>query len=235
MSFFRYFLPALLAFAIPASADKKTPPDGTEEGWIQLTGKDFVNVNCFDDTWEWKDGHAFCTGKPVGVIRYKEPLVNFELLCEWMHKQEGGNSGVFVWATPQSIANLSAGKGRLPHGIEVQVLDLGYAELYKKRHKKPADWFTSHGDVFPVGPVKMRPFPPVAPNGRRSFPSKETTKGINEWNHYYVRAVDGEVRLWVNGEEVSGGTDCVPAEGYLCLESEGSPIEFRNMRIRELP
>jgi hypothetical protein len=25
------------------------------------------------------------------------------------------------------------------------------------------------------------------------------------------------------------------ADGYLCLESEGSPIQFRRLRIRELP
>ena len=93
---------------------------------------------------------------------------------------------------------------------------------YTKKHKKPADWFTSHGDVFPVGPVKMKPFPPVAPNGKRSFPSKETTKGINQWNHYYVRAIDGEVRLWANGEEVSGGDNISPASGYLCLESDST-------------
>jgi hypothetical protein len=39
----------------------------------------------------------------------------------------------------------------------------------------------------------------------------------------------------VNGEEVSGGTACNPAQGFLCLESEGSPILFRKLRIRELP
>ena len=108
----------------------------------------------------------------------------------------------FVWGTPASVSKLAAGHGRLPHGIEVQVLDLGYAEVYTERHKKPADWVYQSRRCVPQ--VKMRPFPPVAPNGRRSFPSKETTKGINHWNHYYVRAVDGEVRLWVNGEEVSG-------------------------------
>ena len=210
------------------------PPTGNEPGWQVLTGDDFVNVNCFPDTWKWDRGHAYCTGKPTGVIRYHEPLEDFELLLEWMHKKKGGNSGVFVWATPQSIGKLAAGHGRLPHGIEVPVLDLGYAEVYTQRHKKPADWFTSHGDVFPVGPVKMSPFPPVAPNGKRSFPTKETTKGINQWNHYYVRAVDGEVRLWVNGEEVSGGDSISPAFGYLCLESEGAPIEFKNIRLRKL-
>ena len=66
-------------------------------------------------------------------------------------------------------------------------------------------------------------------------PLRGLTKGVGEWNHYYVRAINGEVRLWVNGEEVSGGTDCNPATGYLCLESEGSPIEFKNLRVRELP
>jgi putative membrane-bound dehydrogenase-like protein len=208
---------------------------GVGPGWVELTGEDFLNVNCRADTWKWEGSHAWCTGSPTGVIRYRKPLTNFEFSCEWMHKKKGGNSGVFVWATPQSINRLMEGKGRLPQGIEVQVLDLGYKEIYEAQYKKKGDWFTSHGDVFPVGPIKMRPFPPVAPNGRRSFPSKETTKGINEWNHYYVRAIDGEVRLWVNGEEVSGGDGISPAAGYLCLESEGAPIEFKNIRLRILP
>ena len=50
-----------------------------------------------------------------------------------------------------------------------------------------------------------------------------------------LRAINGEVRLWVNGEEGSGGTDISPRTGYLCLESEGSPVEFRNLTIRILP
>ena len=208
---------------------------GIGPGWVQLTGKDFLNVNCWTDTWRWEGSHAWCTGNPTGVIRYREPLTNFEFSCEWMHKKKGGNSGVFVWAKPRSILNLTQGSGRLPHGIEVQVLDLGYREVYEARHKKPSNWFTSHGDVFPVGPIKMKPFPPVAPNGRRSFPSKKTTLGVNQWNHYYIRAVDGEVRLWVNGIEVSGGNAISPAFGYLCLESEGAPIEFKNIRLRKLP
>jgi putative membrane-bound dehydrogenase-like protein len=208
---------------------------GVGPGWVELTGDDFVNVNCHADTWKWEGSHTWCTGKPTGVIRYHKPLTNFEFSCEWMHKKKGGNSGVFVWATPQSINRLMQGKGRLPQGIEVQVLDLGYKEIYEAQYKKKGDWFTSHGDVFPVGPIKMRPFPPVAPNGRRSFPSKETTLGTNEWNHYYVRALDGVVGLWVNGEEVSGGDGISPAAGFLCLESEGAPIEFKNVRLRVLP
>jgi len=209
---------------------------GVGPGWRSWGEEDFVNVNCDPDTWKWQDSHVYCTGQPTGVIRSKQKIKNLELVCEWMHKKKGGNSGIFLWANQESIDNLTAGKGRLPEGIEVQVLDLGYAELYLSGgENRVADWFTSHGDVFPTGRAKMKPFPPVAPDGKRSFPSKNLTKGINQWNHYYIRAINGEVRLWVNGEEVSGGTACDPADGYLCLESEGAPVEFRNLRIRELP
>ena len=88
----------------------------------------------------------------------------------------------------------------------------------------------------PALPVTlMVPFPPAAAKGGRSFPRKNLSKGIGQWNHYYARAINGEIRLWVNGEEVSGGNGIEPRSGYLCLESEGSPIDFRNIRIRELP
>ncbi|MDH3582634.1 MAG: DUF1080 domain-containing protein [Phycisphaerae bacterium] len=227
------------AVAQDAPAAAKLPRafiDGTGPGWVTLEQKDFVNVNSADDTWSWREGVIYCTGRPTSVMRTQKRYTNFELVCEWVHRRDAGNSGVFVWATDDSIKRLEQSKKKgLPHGIEVQVLDLGYAEHYIKRHKKPADWFTSHGDVFPVGRSKMKPFPPVAPNGKRSFPSKNLSKGTDQWNHYYVRAINGEVRLWVNGEEVSGGTGCDPKQGYLCLESEGAPVEFRNIRIRELP
>jgi hypothetical protein len=163
-------------------------------------------------------------------------LTNFELVAEWCHLRSGGNSGIFVWATPASIQELEQdSKRRLPTGIEVQVLDHGYKAQYERQSKKKADWFTTDGDIFPTGTTTMKPFPPTSPNGQRSFPRQNRSKGVGEWNHYYVRAINGEVRLWVNGEEVSGGTDIRPAWGYVCLESEGSPVEFRNVRLRLLP
>ncbi|NIL98543.1 MAG: DUF1080 domain-containing protein [Planctomycetales bacterium] len=208
--------------------------DGTGPGWRALSADDFRHVNGQPDTWSWQDGVIFCSGKPVGVLASRKPFTNFELVVEWKHKRAGGNSGIFVWTTAESLQNLQ-GRPGLPKGIEVQVLDLGYKEQYERSGKK-ADWFTCHGDVFPVGAnVKMKPFPPVAPNGKRSFPTQERSRGVGQWNHYYVRAINGEVRLWVNGAEVSGGTDCEPRSGYLCLESEGAPIEFRHLRLRELP
>lgn len=211
----------------------KAAIDGTGHGWQELGEKDLVNVNGEADTWSFKDGIIHCTGQPIGVIRTQKQYKNLELVVQWRHLKSAGNSGVFVWVSEKSLTDLP--KGKLPHGIEIQVLDHGYKERYEKTSGKKADWFTTNGDVFAVGGSKMTPFPPVSPDGKRSFPRKELSKGVNEWNHYYIRAINGEVRLWVNGEEVSGGTGCEPASGFVCLESEGSPIEFKNLRIRELP
>jgi len=81
---------SLLAPALGIAAPAKTAPgDTTAPGWITLEGDQFLNVNCHDDTWRRDGGHAWCTGKPTGVIRYREPLVNFEFTCEWMHKRKG--------------------------------------------------------------------------------------------------------------------------------------------------
>ena len=73
------------------------------------------------------------------------------------------------------------------------------------------------------------------PQSSRSFPTERLTKPIGQWNHYYIRCINGEVRLWVNGKEVNGGKNCQPATGFLALESEGSRCDYRNLMLRELP
>lgn len=222
---------ALAPLTFSLAADNKP---GSGPGWKTMGKDDFTKANCDDNTFQWKDdGSLHCTGTPVGVLKSAKQYTNFELVLEWKHLKPAGNSGVFVWAPGKPLEELK--RGALPHGIEVQVLDLAYKTNYEKSSKKKADWFTCHGDVFPVGSSRMKPFAPVSPNGQRSFPKKETTKPAGEWNHYHIKAVGGEVRLAVNGEEVSGGTECNPKTGFICLESEGSPIEFRNIRLKELP
>ena len=220
----------------------------TGDGWRVMRLADFVNVNGDADTWTEKDGVIVGTGKPLGGARSKQQFTNFELVLEWKHREVGGNSGVFVWCPESAFTDLP--RGKLPRsGIEVQVLDPGYEEQWLQQKGKRSDWFTGHGDVFPVGDATMQPFTPQIayelPGGElvtvgsdkssRCFPTKRLIKPKGEWNHYYIRAINGEVRLWVNGEEVSGGTRCKPASGYLALEAEGALIEFRNLRLRELP
>jgi len=215
------------------SAARRAFIDGTGPGWKTLVETDFAGVNGNADTWTWKGDILVSSGVPIGVLRTRQKYTNFELVVEWRHLKPAGNSGVFAWVPDQALAQLKPGV--LPeYGIEIQMLDHGFRDQYEKAGRK-GDWFTTHGDVFAVGKSKLTPFAPVSPNGSRSFPRKELSKGAGQWNHYYVRGINGEVRLWVNGEEVSGGSGAEPPQGYLCLESEGSPIEFRNLRLRLLP
>ncbi len=212
----------------------KATIDGVGPGWRALGEADFADVNGDPETWQFRDGLIFSTGKPIGVMRTRKKITNFELVVEWRHLRAAGNSGIFAWVPEEALTGLKP--DTLPKGgIEVQMLDHGYRDQYEKSSGKKGDWFTTNGDIFAVGESTMNPFPPLSPNGSRSFPRQNRSRGAGEWNHYYVRGVNGEIRLWVNGEEVSGGANCQPASGYLCLEAEGSPIEFRNLRIRELP
>lgn len=242
-------LPALLLITgLPSSGEADLPKAFvTGEGWQELTLDDFVNVNGDAATWTTADGAILCSGKPVGGARSQKTYTNFEMVLEWNHATHAGNSGVFLWCPEAAFTDLKPGS--LPRsGIEVQVLDLGYEENHVKSKGAPSDWFTSHGDVFPVGASKMTAFTPEIdyagekgpykvgkPASPRSFPTKRLVRPAGEWNHYYIRAINGEVRLWVNGEEVNGARDCSPSTGYLALEAEGAAISFRNLRIRELP
>jgi hypothetical protein len=221
-----------LALADSPDALPKAFIDGDGPGWDSLHESDFVNVNCDPDTWSWKNDVVHCTGNPIGVLRTTKQYTNFEMVLQWQHLQNAGNSGVFVWAEPDSFPKLK--RGEYPKCLELQVLDHGFTAEYEKSGRK-SDWFTTNGDLIPVNGFKMKPFAPVSPDGSRSFPRKNLSRGFGQWNHYYVRCINGEVRLWVNGEEVSGANGCEPHSGYVCLESEGAPIDFKNIRVRELP
>ncbi len=96
----------LLAEAKPDKPVTQALITGTEAGWRAMTKDDFVNVNCADNTWSFEGNLIKCTGKPVGVIRTKKQVTNLELVVEWKHKQYGGNSGVFLWAMPESIKKI---------------------------------------------------------------------------------------------------------------------------------
>jgi hypothetical protein len=231
-------LVALSVLPMHSSAPQAATPrafiDGTGPGWRTLTEADFADVNGDPDTWVWKGDLLLGSGMPIGVMRTTQKFTHFELVIEWRHLRAAGNSGVFAWVPEEALAKLPPGK--LPEGgIEVQMLDHGYRDQYEKQSGKKGDWFTTNGDIFAVGKSKLKPFAPLSPDGSRSFPRKNLSHGVNEWNHYYVRGINGELRLWVNGEEVSGGNGAEPRTGFLCLEAEGSPIEFRNIRVRELP
>lgn len=210
-------LPAAVATAID-NALHTSERDGTEFGPLynsrDLTG--WKNINCAPNTWQARGDVIYCTGKPIGELRTERMYQNFVLELEWRHLKRKGNAGVFVWADA-----LTARGQPFHRGIEVQVLD-----------GQKGSWFTSDGDIFPIHGATMTPV-----NGRggsRAFPTTNRSRPSPQWNHYRIVCHDGAITLSVNGEVVTQGHDCSPRKGYICLESEGSPVEFRHLRIREL-
>jgi hypothetical protein len=185
----------------------------------------WVNVNTDDDTWWVEDGLLKCSGLPIGVMRSDRQYENFLLHIEWRHMEAGGNSGVFVW----SDANIAEGK-QLPKGVEVQMLELDWVNQHKQNGKLPPIAYV-HGEVFGVGIDTV----PDNPRGTRSKSVENRCKPKGEWNIYDVVCVDGTIKLSVNGKFVNGISQSKIKKGYLCLESEGKEIHFRNLRILELP
>jgi hypothetical protein len=194
-----------------------------------FNGKDlsgWVDVNTSPETWSVKDGLLVCTGKPIGVMRSDRQYENFILEIEWRHMEAGGNSGVFLWCDAIPFGN------RLPKGMEVQMLELDWVNQHKKADGTLPPIAYVHGELFGAGGMTATP---ENPRGSRSKSLENRCKGKGEWNKYVVVAVDGNVKLSVNGKFVNGIRDASYKKGYLCLESEGKEIHFRTIRIMELP
>jgi hypothetical protein len=195
-----------------------------------FNGKDlsgWVNVNTDEDTWTVKDGLLICRGQPIGVMRTDKQYENFILHIEWRHMEAGGNSGVFVW----SEGTVPEGR-RLPRGVEVQMLELEWVNLHRRNDGSLPPVAYVHGELFGAGGLKTAP---DNPRGSRSMSIENRCKGKGQWNVYDVVCVDGVIKLSVNGKFVNGIRNAEVKKGYLCLESEGAEIHFRNIRILELP
>jgi len=215
-----------VAYQVRAAEDSQTqtPAPQTPAFVALFNGKDlsgWVNVNTAEDTWTVREGMIVCTGKPIGVMRSARQYENFILEVEWRHMEAGGNSGMFLWSEPTPAEGQ-----QLTRGVEVQMLELDWAV----QHNQTDDYV--HGELFGTMGLKVVP---DNPRGVRSKSFEKRCKGKGQWNKYTVVAVDGVMKLAVNGKFVNGISKSECKKGYICLESEGAEIHFRNIRILELP
>ena len=185
--------------------------DAALSGWVR--------TNTPEQTWRFENDVLYCTGKPIGEIRTAKMYQNFVMELEWRHMVPRGNAGIFVWADDITSRGVP-----FHRGIEVQVLENAYGN--NRSH-------TTHGDIFPIHGATMTPI--NGRGGQRAFPTESLSRPSPEWNHYRIECRDGEISLAVNGTVVTRGKDCVPRKGYICLESEGGVVEYRNVRIKKLP
>lgn len=172
----------------------------------------WVNVNCAPETWQVENGMIVCSGVPTGVLRTDRHYENYVLELEWRHTKKGGNAGLFIHSDP-----VTAPGQPFTRSIEVQIMD-GNA-----------------GDMFSIHGATMRPDKPHPRGWSRSLPAEDRMNPTGQWNHYRVESRNGTATLAVNGKVVTRGYDLNPRKGYICLESEGSEIHFRSIRIQELP
>ncbi len=198
----------------------------TADGKKKDASIQWMEVNTPPEIWTLKNGELICAGKPIGVMRSEKQYENFILHVEWKHMEPGGNSGIFVWSSARPDE-----KSRLPDGVEVQMLELDWVKLNKRDGVEPPIAYV-HGELFGVGGVETVP---DNPRGTRSKSLENRCKGRGEWNTYDVVCVDGVIKLAVNGKFVNGIQKSTQKKGYLCLESEGAEIHFRNLTVMELP
>ena len=59
-------------------------------------------------------------------------------------------------------------------------------------------------------------------------------KPSGEWNDWRVLVVGDNVTFWCNDQLAWKGTGLKPESGYIGLQAEGAPLEFRKLRIRAI-
>ena len=154
-------------------------------------------------------GVLCCKGKPAGYLRTNKKYTSYVLKVQWRWPEgsKPGNNGVLLRVQDGEHFHGNT----WPKSIEIQLFS---------RHA---------GDILTIGK-----FPLTTGRNRGRYtpklkPSNEKPQG--QWNDYEITLEGGNLKLVVNGELQNEGTEAAVTPGYIGLQSEGAPIEFRNIRI----
>lgn len=158
------------------------------------------------DVYKIKDGNILIEGKPFGYMRTVQKYGDYKLHVEWRWVGEGSNSGIFQRVQdPDKV---------WPEAIEYQLCS-GKA-----------------GDYVMLGGAKISEVECVG-----DFPVKERSgdaeKAVGEWNTAEIICKGRTITSYVNGKLLNECTG-EHVDGYIALQSEGGPIEFRNIYITEI-
>lgn len=206
-----FTLSILLIFTVSCTQKESTQFKPTD-----LTAWNFVLENDSIPTTEVysaQDGIYQITGVPLGYMYTKEKFTNYTLEVEWRWTGEAGNSGIFVLIEEPG--------NPFPTGIECQL-----------KAGKAGDFVLLAGSQMneyqlPEGVTERPAFPVI----EKQQPSNEKPAG--EWNKAKITVDNGKVTVYINDELQNTGTSEVK-EGHIGLQSEGQPIEFRNLAITKI-
>ncbi len=212
-----------LLVAPAAEPPQKQPPNQPgvvpKEKIVLWNGKDFTGWKLFvpdpnhdvTKTWSIVDGVIRCEGKPNGYMRTEKDYADYLLHVEWRWKDMAGNSGVFIHVSGQDVV--------WPKGLECQLAS-GNA-----------------GDFWVIGGVEIKEHAKGGQrvSGRRTIKLNQSSeKPPGQWNTYDIICKDDWVVVVVNGILQNVATGCSVRSGRICLQSEGAPVEFRNIYIEPL-
>ncbi len=178
------------------------------DGWKPFLQDDSVATA---DVWSVRDGVLRCEGQPFGYIRTVESYSNYTLHLEWRWPETPTNSGVLLHAT---------GDDKIwPQCIEAQL-----------KHLSAGDFVTLQpGSTVTVNGVAYQPEGSIFKIIPKRLPTSEKFQG--QWNRYKIVCRNNTIDLYVNGVHQNNAVDVRPSEGAIALQSEGSPIEFRNIYL----
>ncbi len=194
---------------VPVRPDRKMSLFNGKDlsGWVKV-----VNAEPgADAVWTAGDGVIRCTGKPFGYLMTQQSFADFKLHVEyrWAGESAQLNSGIFVLKTgPDTFF--------LPKAIETQL-------------KKD-----DAGDFVLLSQTTMNGLENPK-NLRIEKKAASSEKPLGEWNSVDIVVKGNSVESTVNGVLQNKGTDAYTDAGNICLQSEGGPIEFRNITIEPLP
>jgi hypothetical protein len=164
-----------------------------------------------EDVWSAADGVLVCKGKPAGYLRTKEDYENYRLTLEWRWPGQGGNNGVLVHTTTPGAL------GVWPKSIEVQLAN------------------ENAGDFWVIGTELDVPNEAERKKDRRHLNLTDgSEKPLGEWNKMEIVCRGDEIIVKVNDELVNHATNVSQTKGAISLQSEGTPIEFRNIELTEV-
>ena len=183
------------------------------EGWRVFLKPDAKGKAAPEGVFTVKDGVIECTGKPNGYLITEKEYADYKLEVEWRWPAKAGNSGVFVHVSgPDKV---------WPKGVEAQLYS-GYAGDF---------WLV---DGFALTVDEARKDPKSARHFFRMKTDGPVEKKVGEWNKYEITCKGDTIALVVNGVKVNEGTHAAASKGKILLQSEGSPVQFRNVTLTPL-
>lgn len=154
-----------------------------------------------------RDGVIHITGDPFGYMRTKEKYSDYKLHVEWRWPSEATNSGVFVHGQEPDEIWLKCVECQLMAGNAGDFVCMNGADISERPDKSKAV-------------VKKM--------------AESSEKPAGEWNTMEVTCKANTIEVSVNGVLQNKGTDVNITSGYICLQSEGKDIQFRNVFLTKL-